>query len=190
MCIKITLGYIMKSMKILLTSLLIFGTMPLTQEYGVAESILVNGTKVTHPIKTQRQISSVRPEPPGVEVELIRMVDPFGNEVKYSLSENVMGRSLRAEDYSIAGVQQPRHSVLCQKTLSNTQELKKIELKLELEMLMEELANQPKPRSLTDLQIETLGKVPACESFRLSLTAINKLLGGYDYEGLAQIVIE
>ena len=175
----------MKSMKFVLTSLLIFGTMPLTQEYGIAETTMVDGIKITDHTNSQRKISSTSSETPGVEVELIRMVDPFGNEVKYSLSESVMGRELRAEDYSIPGVMQPDHSALCQKTLSGAQELKKVELKLELEMLMEELASQPKPRSLTDLQIETLEKVPTCENFRLPLTAINKLLGGYDYEGLA-----
>lgn len=187
-CIINVLGYIMKSMKLFLTTLLIFGTMPLTQEYGIAESTMINGIKVTDLSKTQKRAPSLQTEPPGVEVELIRMVDPFGNEVKYSLSETVMGRSLNIDDYSIPGIRQPEHSVLCQKTLSNAQELKKVELKLEMEMLVEELSSQPKPRSLTDLQIETLSKVPTCESFRLPLTAINKLLGGYDYEGLAQVM--
>jgi hypothetical protein len=172
----------MKTMKFLLTSLLIFGTMPLTTDLSVAEAAQ---SKVKSGA-SQRSVSSM-PSELEVEVELIRMIDPFGNEVKYSLSEKVMGRALNTDDFSIAGVTQPEHSVLCQKTLSPQQELRKVELKLEAEMLVEELAKQTKPRRLNDAQMDLLAKIPQCDQFRLPLTAISKLLGGYDYDSLAVV---
>lgn len=174
----------MKAMNLILTTLLIFGTIPWAVDGNEAQAS-------QEQIKVTDHTSSRAPSSKTVdlefEVELIRMIDPFGNEVKFSLSKKIMGRALVKDDFVIPGVQQPEHSVFCQKTLSPQQELRKVELKLEAEMLLEELSKQAKPRKLNEAQEDILAKIPQCEQFRLPLTAISRLLNGYDYESMALV---
>ncbi|MCB0406919.1 MAG: hypothetical protein KDD34_01875 [Bdellovibrionales bacterium] len=174
-------------MKLILNALLIFGTMPVLNEYGFSSSEALALSSAQVKPSFQREVSSV--DLP-VEVELIRMVDPFGNEVKYSLSEQVMGRALSRDDYEIPGIKQVEHSQLCQKTLSQELELRRVELRLELDIIVESLAKTGKPRQLTEAQMDTLSSVPKCENFQLQLTAIAKLLKGYDYESFAMATIQ
>lgn len=174
----------MKAMKLILTTLLLFGTMPWALDGHEAEA---SQSQFASQTETKQRQPSSKPTELEVEVELIRMIDPFGNEVKFSLSEKVMGRALVKDDFDIPGVQQPEHSVFCQKTLSPQQELRKVELKLEAEMLVEELSKQAKPRKLNEAQEDILAKIPQCEQFRLPLTAISRLLNGYDYESMALV---
>lgn len=183
----------MKSMKIILVLVLSFGTLPWTLNLSLAnglreDQIVVKDLSLDSLPKAKSQAAipqTLEVEPDVIEVELIRMIDPSGNEVKYSLSEKVMGRKLSSDDYAIPGVAQVAHSQICQETLSSAQELRKVELKLEVEMLTEELSKQPKPRFLSQVQMDLLETIPQCEVFQLHLTAIAKLLNGYDYDSFA-----
>lgn len=120
------------------------------------------------------------------EVELLRMVSPSGNEVVFSLSSKVMGRNLDVDDFTVPGVEVSlTNTRLCQMTVSDELELQRAEIKLELDLLIEDLKSKDKPRFLSQTQRDILAKVPTCEVFKLHLTAISKMMQGYDYSELA-----
>ena len=177
-------------MKIILLGVLLFVTSAGTQGEESFEGVAFPKYKVSEDkISNNATSSSPKPKAPVeanlVEVELLRMVSPSGNEVVFSLSEKVMGRHLRQNDFEIDGISQASHSTLCQKTVSTQKELERAELKLELELLIEELREHKMPRFLSETQRQTLQMVPLCQMFKLQLTAISKMMRGYDYSGIA-----
>lgn len=58
--------------------------------------------------------------------------------------------------------------------------LETLETQLELETLLQELKNAPKPRSLNLKQKVFLSQVPPCPPFLTELMVISRLLSGYD----------
>jgi hypothetical protein len=140
--------------------------------------------------KTVTNVEDTESKEVAAEVELLRMVSPSGNEVIFSLSKEVMGRSLSHKDYKVPGVSPAPHSALCQKTISQAVELQRAELKLELELMIEELGHTKTPRFLTETQQHILSQVPLCEEFQLQLTAINKMIEGYSYTEMAMTQVK
>ncbi|NQZ02900.1 MAG: hypothetical protein HRT45_19725 [Bdellovibrionales bacterium] len=183
----------MKTMKILLIAGLIFvhnQSLQGQEQYSGVVIPQFQHSESAKPKKTRKKVSKTKlpkaqQQDLSAEVELLRMVSPDGNEVIFSLSETVMGRSLNHRDYKINGVNQKSHSPLCQKTITPAQELERAELKLELELIIDELKSSENPRFLTGTQRHILSQVPLCEEFQLQLTAINKMIEGYAYSELA-----
>jgi len=182
-----------KIMKYILTSVLFFGMIPGTHGEEEFQGVALPKFDITAS-QSQKTDSSLSQEPNDkaalAEVELLRMVSPNGNEVVYSLSSQVMGRALNTRDYTIPGIGlQVSNSRLCQLTVSDAEELRRAEMKLELEIVIEELKGQEKPRFLSETQQDILAAVPACEVFKLQLTAISKMIQGYDYSELAMTTV-
>ncbi|MEO0335805.1 MAG: hypothetical protein AAF202_05405 [Pseudomonadota bacterium] len=181
----------MKTVKFLLLAGLIFVHYPSTQGQTQYSGVVIPKFKQGQKKQSKKKNSNVadakkeQRNDQAAEVELLRMISPSGNEVVFSLSRKVMGRRLNHKDFKIQGVEPASNSALCQMAASSNTELERAELKLELELMIEELRQTEPPRFLSDTQIHILSQVPLCEEFQLQLTAINKMIEGYDFTELA-----
>lgn len=116
---------------------------------------------------------------PEREKSLIVMTSPEGVTERFESNGDELTKAINKNSFNDFDVTLNGPSYLCSSAKNSSwRSMKRVETELELTYIIATLKNKPR-RDLTEIQKQTLSKVPVCSPFLSDLAVLHKLLHGY-----------